>query len=163
MDNCANLAMAVLAALEAAESILDRATNRPVKSDWRGRIFELGEALFQSISMQLSVQKYKAIAVDRGASLDTLDFPLNNRLWLKDRFATIRKLSSEPARLNAIQEIVQWTDPGPGGFYDDLGNSGRQPHLVRGPGFSEDPGRFNGRAWISRRTWYWMNLATVRV
>ena len=30
-------------------------------------------------------------------------------------------------------------DPGPGGFYDDLGNPSCQPHLVRGPGFDADP------------------------
>ena len=28
---------------------------------------------------------------------------------------------------------------GPGGFYDDLGNIARQPHLVRGSGFEHDP------------------------
>ena len=28
--------------------------------------------------MQLSVPHYKAIAVDRGANLDTIDVPLNN-------------------------------------------------------------------------------------
>ncbi len=52
-------------------------------SDWRARVFELAEALYQSIRMQLSVARYKAIAVGRGANLDTIDMPLNNRLWLK--------------------------------------------------------------------------------
>ena len=37
---------------------------------------------------------------------------------------------------------MNWTNPGPGGFYDDLGNLTRQPHLVRGPGFEEDPAYF---------------------
>ena len=46
--------------------------------DWRARVFALAEALFQSIRMQLSVARYKAIAVDRGATLDTVDAPLNN-------------------------------------------------------------------------------------
>ncbi len=129
-----------LPSLAAAEGTLDGAVTERVAGDWRTRIFELGEALFQSIGMQLSVEKYKAIAVDRGASLDTLDFPLNNRPWLKERFARIRGLASEPDRLKAIAETVQWTNAGPGGFYDDLGNVARQPHLVRGPGFAEDPG-----------------------
>jgi hypothetical protein len=128
-------------AMNAAEKLLDRAVTEHVNPDWRERILELGEALFQSISMQLSVEKYKAIAVDRGASLDTLDYPLNNQRWLHERFAAIRKLSGEPERLKALEEIVQWTNPGPGGFYDDLGNPARQPHLVRGLGFAEDPGR----------------------
>jgi hypothetical protein len=91
--------------------------------------------------MQLSVEKYKAIAVDRGASLDTIDFPLNNRFWLQERFAKIRKLTTPADRLKAIEEIVEWTNPGPGGFYDDLGNPARQPHLVQGFSFDEDPGR----------------------
>jgi hypothetical protein len=129
-----------LAALTEAEDILERAVNEPVAKDWHARIFELAEALYQSIGMQLSVPKYKAIAVDRGANLDTLDFPLNNRLWLKAGFRELRKLPGEPERLAGIDEILQWTDPGPGGFYDDLGNASRQPHLVRGLGFEQDPG-----------------------
>jgi hypothetical protein len=85
------------------------------------------------------VPLYKAISVDRGASLDTVDNPLNNRPWLKQRFTELRALDDEAARLKGIDEIVNWTDPGPGGFYDDLGNLTRQPHLVRGPGFARDP------------------------
>ena len=92
---------------------------------------ELAEALFQSIGMQLSVEKYQAIDVGRGANLDELDVPLNNRVWLKSRFAELRKLDDDAAKLRGIDEILHWTDPGPGGFYDDLGNPSRQPHLVR--------------------------------
>jgi hypothetical protein len=129
-----------LTAMTAAEKTLERGLTEPVAGDRRSRIFELGEALFHSIGMQLSVEKYKAIAVDRGASLDTLDYPLNNRAWLRERFTKIRKLDSEAERLKALDEILNWTDPGPGGFYDDLGNVARQPHLVRGLGFHDDPG-----------------------
>ncbi|MGC8989362.1 MAG: hypothetical protein ACP5MD_04500 [Verrucomicrobiia bacterium] len=129
------------AALAAAESVLNRAIDERVKPEWLLRIHQLAEALFQSISMQLSVEKYKAIAVDRGASLDTVQFPLNNTPWLKHRFAAIRKLTAETDRLKAIAEIINWDNPGPGGFYDDLGNVGRQPHLVQVPGFEEDPSR----------------------
>jgi len=127
--------------MAAAERILDRATNNFVSDDLRLRVHELAAMLFQSISMQLSVEKHRAIAVDRGAALDTLNYPLNNRLWLKDRFAQIRQLPTESERLKAIKEIIHWTDPGPGGFYDDLGNPARQPHLMTGLSFAEDPGR----------------------
>lgn len=127
-------------AMADAGKVLDAAVTSPVARDLRERIFELGEALFQSIGMQLSVEKYKAIAVDRGASLDTLDYPLNNRAWLNEQFASIRKLTSEAERLKALEEILHWTDPGPGGFYDDVGNVAAQPHLVRGAGFQGDPG-----------------------
>ncbi len=128
-----------LLALNQAEAILDGAVTRRVSADWRARVFELGEALFQSIRMQLSVEKYQAIAVDRGANLDTIDYPLNNRRWLKHRFDQFRKAGSEAERLKGIEEILRWTDPGPGGFYDDLGDLSRQEHLVAGAGFARDP------------------------
>lgn len=134
-------ASGALAAMSEAAKILAQPPDDPTMNTLRGRIHELGEALFQSIAMQLSVEKYKAIAVDRGASLDTLDFPLNNRPWLDHQFQKVRDLASESVRLEAIQKLVEWTDPGAGGFYDDLGNSAQQPHLVRGPGFDEDPER----------------------
>ncbi len=127
-----------LPSLTETERIL-RDDSAPVGLTLRQRIFELAEALFQSIRMQLSVPRYKAIEMSRGANLDAIDMPLNNRNWLLARFATIRKLSTEPERVKAIDEIVHWTDPGPGGFYDDLGDSTHSPHLVRGPGFATDP------------------------
>jgi hypothetical protein len=101
---------------------------------------ELAEALFQSIGMQLSVEKYRAIEVGRGANLDELNVPLNNRAWLKERFAELRKLSDEAAMLRGIDKITHWTDPGPGGFYDDLGDPSNQPHLVRAGSYAQDPG-----------------------
>jgi hypothetical protein len=128
-----------LLAMSAAESVLDRASTERVASDWRARIFELGEALFQSIRMQLSVAKYQAIGVDRGANLDTLDYPLNNRAWLKEQFAHIRQRRSEAERNRGLDEILNWTNPGPGGFYDDLGQMGAQLHLVLGLDYDRDP------------------------
>jgi hypothetical protein len=129
-----------LVAMDEAEKLLDQGIARPAAADLRAHVFELGDRLFQSIRMQLSVERHKAIAADRGATLDTIDEPLNNRLWLKRRFGEIRKLTTEADQLREIASIANWTDPGPGGFYDDLGNSTRQPHLVRGPGLARDPG-----------------------
>jgi hypothetical protein len=131
--------MGSLVAMSEAEAILDRAVSQPVAPDYRARVFELAEALFQSIRMQLSVERYQAIDVGRGANLDTIDLPLNNRQWLKQRFAEIRALAGEKDRLREIDAIVNWTNPGPGGFYDDLGHPARQPHLVSGKGFPDDP------------------------
>jgi len=126
-------------AMNQAEAVLDRAILHEVAPDWRQRIFELAGALFQSIRMQLSVEKHQAIAVDRGASLDTVDYPLNNRRWLKHEFARLRTLSHEGERLAGIDTILDWKNPGPGGFYDDLGDVAYQPHLVPGLPYDEDP------------------------
>jgi hypothetical protein len=79
-----------------------------VEEGLRTRIFALAEALFQSIRMQLSVPLYRAISRDRGATLDNIDWPITDR--------------------------APTPDTGPGGFYDDLGNPSRQPHLVLADG-----------------------------
>jgi hypothetical protein len=128
-------------ALADAARILDEAQVRP-SPEWRQRVYMLAEALFQSIRQQLSVERYGAIAVGRGATLDSFETPLNNRGWLTARFTEAAALASEAERLAAIKRIVHWTDPGEGGFYDDLGNPAQQPHLVSGLSFAEDPQRF---------------------
>jgi hypothetical protein len=129
-------------AMNEAERILNLSLTQPVAQWARARVFEMAEALFQSIRMQLSVPRYKGESSERGANLDMIDMPLNNRGWLAARFQEIRKTVDERERLKALDEIVNWTNPGPGGFYDDLGNLTRQPHLVRGPGFDRDPAYF---------------------
>jgi hypothetical protein len=131
-----------LAAMSNAAKILDRASTEPVAGELRARVFELAEALFEGIRMQLSVPKYQAIALERGANLDAIDVPLNSREWLKKQFAAIAAFNNEAERLTHIKEIVDWKNPGPGGFYDDLGNPEQQPHLVRGVGVEGDPAFF---------------------
>jgi hypothetical protein len=129
-------------ALSEAEAQLDRAVKEPVARELRARVFELAEALFQSIRAQLSVPRYHAIALERGANLDAIDLPLNSVRWLKQQFAEIRALGDEAARLARIDAIVNRTDPGPDGFYDALGDPTRRPHLVRGLGWTDDPAFF---------------------
>jgi hypothetical protein len=130
-----------LQAIADAGRILDMAGEKPA-AEWRLRVYTLAEALFQTIRQQLSVEKYRAIAVGRGGTLDSLETPLNNAGWLRARFAQASALDNEQARLAAIDRIVRWTDPGPGGYYDDLGDPTQQPHLVRGLSLAEDPQRF---------------------
>ena len=89
--------------------------------------------------MQLSVERYQAEAVSRGANLDTLDAPVTNLPWLRWKIKQILGLTSEEAQMKAIEAILNWSNPGPGGFHDDLGDLASQPHLVRGPGGVEDP------------------------
>jgi hypothetical protein len=125
-------------AMAAATKILDADELTPEARALRARVFELAEALFQSIRMQLSVSKYQAIALGRGANLDSIDFALNDRVWLENEFAKIGKAPRDQ-QLAMIDRIVNWTDPGPGGFYDDLGDPLHQPHLVHGLIYDRDP------------------------
>ncbi len=69
---------------------------------------------------------------------------LNNRSWLERQFEAIRKLDSEAARVQALDVIVAWTDPGAGGFYDDLGDPCRRPHVVLGSSYEQDPAALHG-------------------
>jgi len=125
--------------LDEAESILNEPLANQVAQGWRTRILELGEALFQSIHMQLAVERYQAEAVSRAANLDTLDAPLNDAPWLREQFAKIRAISSYAERRRGIEQILERTNPGPGGFYDDLGDLSQQRHLVPGLGPLGDP------------------------
>lgn len=118
-------------ALSEAERVLNRAVTAPIASDLRARLFELGEALYQSIRMQLSVQRYEATGLERGANLDGADHPLNDAPWLKERFEEIRALTDEAERLASIKRILSWTHPGPGGFYDSLGSMVQERHMVQ--------------------------------
>ncbi len=132
-----------LPALVAAENELAVDPLRRAGSALRARVFEFAEALFQSIHMQLSVPRYAAIDPGRGANLDLIDRPITNAAWLIKVFAEIRKIEGETDRIKAIDAIVNWINPGPGGFYDDLGDPTNRPHLVPGVGFDKDPAFFH--------------------
>jgi len=125
--------MGSMLAMQQAEAVLDEAVTVPHFENLRSRIFELGASLYQSIGMQLSFDLYKANRRRRAASLDTVDTPLNDRPWLKKRFADIRQIADESKRLAEIAALANWKNPGPVGFYDDLGDPQSQPHLVREP------------------------------
>ena len=159
--------LGALTALQEAESILNRAVTEPVAQDIRGRVSDMAEALYQSIRMQLSVPRFQAIAIGRGAQFDLIDRPVNNKPWLQARFKEIRAIENEPDQMKAIDEIVNWTNPGPGGFYDDLGDPLRQPHQVREMTTEFDPeNRTNPLlGYISRpvdRRTSWFNDAETR-
>lgn len=119
------------AAMSAAMSVLNQAVDRPTSPDLRARVVELCDQLFHSIGLQTSVPKYHAIGEERGAVLDFVDYPLNNRWWLEDEFRKIRAMAAEERKRRRLRELAAWEDPGPGGFYDDLGNIAKSPHVVR--------------------------------
>ena len=116
----------------------------------RARLEELGAALFESIGAQLDVARYEARSEERGAILDFLDIPLNNREWLEDEFDAIldgRFTASMPEgevdgdiRLARLERVANWENPGPGSFYDDLGYKWKATHLVKQKTQWEDPG-----------------------
>jgi hypothetical protein len=119
------------AAMEQATAILERAMREPIANELKARIVDLCEKLFHSIGLQTSVKTYHAIGEERGAVLDFLDYPLNNRWWIEDQFQALRELRSEPEKCARLSAIAQWEHPGPKGFYDVVGNISKSPHVVR--------------------------------
>ena len=123
-------------AIEAALAALGRADAEPAAPELRARIVELCERLFRSIGLQTSVPQYGASGAERGAVLDFIDHPLNNRWWLEDEFAKVRAMPDEAARVRRLEELAAWENPGPGSFYDDVGHLGRSPRVIKG---QDDP------------------------
>jgi hypothetical protein len=105
----------------------------------RARVLEMGEALFQSIRMQLAVDRYRGEAVVRGTNLETLDYPVSDAPWLLLKISETMGETDTTQQLAGIRALLRRTDPGPGGFYDDLGNVANRPHLLLGEGAERDP------------------------
>jgi hypothetical protein len=125
--------------LEEAQRILDGALLDSGSSALRTRVRELGEALLQSIHMQLAVDRYRGEAVNRAANLETLEYPVTDVPWLRAQIQSMKKLASPNEQVSAIRSLLARTDPGPGGFYDEPGNPSNRPHVLLGPGYVEDP------------------------
>jgi hypothetical protein len=108
-----------LAAIDKAQAILNKAATQKVATDLRQRVFELAEALFQSIRMQQSVKKYHS---QRYANLDDIDEPLTDLEKIQKNLGKIRKFTTEEQRLAAIKKIEPskstWR-PTPGAVWPD--------------------------------------------
>ena len=117
--------------LKEAREILEKAATQPSGPDLIAKLNALGEVLFQEIGLQTSVPKYHASGSQRGAVLDFLDYPLNNRWWLEDQFDIIAKMKDRNEQLKRINIVKNWENPGDRGYYDVIGHVGRSPRVVK--------------------------------
>jgi len=125
--------------LEAAESVLNQTWSKPVARDYKERCWEIADYLFDTIGSQTSVKKHKA-QPGRGDFMDYIDTPLSNVIWLLSQFERIRQAEDEQAKLASIDQLLNWDNPGPGGFYDNLGQSVETPRLGEYTMWQEDLG-----------------------
>ncbi|NNE77987.1 MAG: hypothetical protein HKN31_13055 [Pricia sp.] len=102
---------------------LQKAETERVSQELKRKVFEYADALFQSIGAQTSVPKYDARSAERGAILDFIDYPLNNRWWLEDEFEKIKKLPTEKDKLARLEFIRTYEFPGEGSFYDNISSA----------------------------------------
>ncbi len=117
------------AAMERATAILRAAVTHRVSTGLRTRVEQLCQSMFQGIGIQTS-REYHVVSWQHGAILDYIDVPLNNRWWLEDEFKQVAAMPSEAQKIQRLRELAAWEHPGPGSYYDDLGNIGNSPHVV---------------------------------
>ncbi len=116
--------------ISAARKYLMRSEHLIRSSHLADTIRSLAGKLFDLIQLQTSVPLYQASGFERGAVLDFMDYPLNNRWWMADQFDAIEEMESEALKLKAVDRIVGWSNPGPNGFYDNISRVGESPHLL---------------------------------
>ena len=116
-------------AMEKALEMVNRADSKPVSPEIRQKVVDYCEALFQSIGLQTSVEKYHASGPERGAILDFIDYPLNNRWWLADEFEKVSRMATEEEKLARLEVIRAWENPGPGSYYDNISDLTKGPRV----------------------------------
>ncbi len=116
-------------AMDSALTVVNQADRLPVSPELRKRISDLCEALYTSIGLQTSVPLYKARGYERGAVLDFVDYPLNNRWWLADEFKKIKTMTDKTTAYKRIRQISRWEHPGPGSYYDDISSVSKGPRV----------------------------------
>ena len=160
-------------AIEVARIALAQPDRIRVFLDQRILLEEMGVKLLQLIGFQMSIDEpFLARNPERGALLDKLDRPLNDRLWLEGVLQKIVNTEDVAEQFGLIDRILHWEEPGPGGFYDDLGNATKQPHLVRVSTPQNDPGYVlspqeahyrsldnYSRGQVSPLKWSWLDYA----
>lgn len=80
--------------LEKAKEILNTPFPKSY-NDLHTEIFDLGETLFKLIGLQLDVEHYHTDSWERGATLDTIDRPITDKLWLLNKIACCESLAKE--------------------------------------------------------------------
>ena len=104
----------------------------------------IADDLFHSIGMQLSVARYHALAVDRGANLDQVDAPLSDAIWLRAQIAMARGEPNSKQRSSIITHALELLGHAGAAQADLLGETAHAPHLLRGTSFDEDPSGLKG-------------------
>ncbi|UBM57181.1 hypothetical protein LAG90_10145 [Marinilongibacter aquaticus] len=124
--------------MEAVTEIYAQSAVHFKKNSLRKRIFELTDDLFESIGFQPSVPLYQARNPERGAYLDFIDRPLNNKWWVEAEFEKMA-VYDESQKVVRLVEMGSWEEPGAGGFYDDVGNVYKSKHVIKPTNGESDP------------------------
>ena len=92
--------------IDKAENIL-RTPFPDEYTELRKDISDTGRKLFEKVGLQLDVENYCANSWERGATLETIDNPVTDRLYLLDRIAYAKALPGSEA-LSFIKELLDY-------------------------------------------------------
>ncbi len=126
-------------AAEKAMAILLQARNQPPAAEWRDRCVALADSVYKNIGSQLTIKKHHAMS-GRGNFMDNIDIPLNDAIWL---LAGLKSALAQPGNdpcFKSIAGILHRTDPGPGGYYDNLGSPSSWTRVGTPLQWDQDPG-----------------------
>ena len=117
-------------AMNHALELVNQADSKPQNQDIHAKIVQYCDDLFHSIGYQSDVEKYHASNSQRSCILTFVNYPLNNRWWLADEFEKVKKMSSEQEKLDRLEIIRTWENPGSGSYYDNVSNIETGPRVL---------------------------------
>jgi hypothetical protein len=124
-----------------AIEILDKARTEPVGLNLRGKCTALADMLYINIGEQLTVKRHFARDWGRGAFMDSIDAPLNDGRYIVGKLEKILTLGCRDEAFVVLEnEILNRTNPGPGGFYDSMGDLESWRRFPDLRNYKKDPG-----------------------
>lgn len=121
-------------ALRKAQDIFGMAQAEPISSGYKDKIEKLYHSLFMAPTPRWMTERQKCEFVEQ------IDIPLNDSEWLIAQFDRIRGLTSEQDRLHEVEALLHRIDPGPGGYYDNLGTEASFRRVRSRTTSENDPG-----------------------
>lgn len=126
-----------------ARAALVCAKEKSHKPELAQKINRLADELFDLIGAQLTVSRHKAASFDRGAFVEALEIPLNDRRYILSQLEKASKLpTSDEAEKYIRENILERTAPFEGGFYDNFGTAESFKRLENYDNYFNDPGFF---------------------
>lgn len=121
-----------------AYDILRQANDNNLQQSIDDAIKKLGEIEEQFQSKKAFLAELENLGLtdkfgDRDEIINNLYTSFNDRLWIEDQLETCRSAED-------LKDILEYENAGTGGFYDNLGVPGEQPHLVGQYEWKTDPG-----------------------
>ena len=132
-----------LRAIKMATTILKEQFKDPYFDQLKQRCLELADALYNSIGAQLTISPHGATP-GRGNFVDNLEAVLNDAPWLLASLDEIKNEADENIRQKKIKTLLNRTNPGPGGFYDNFGQAESWKRVLKAKDWDQDPGGLYG-------------------